>query len=371
MTRDYLSYWRSDTIDQLPDPFVLSHGASNQYYRVSKGDTVWIVTVRDGEVQLVGNIQVDLVTTYDEAKIRLGTDNLWPAKYHIFSTKEEVMTSCDLSISDIADQLRFDDDNDRLYPDNGLVDPEQLRVMRPLTPESALLLNVRLDQHNVSTFFRTLVDDCESDSSDSFESNVTHLQLTDDCKKEVISAHNLLYQYLNLREMSPNLSDWNEKILGDDAPRLIRLQRLLALFRAFQINCDPAQFVNGMFIDPSNDKYASLLVKLIDSTPEIRLYGFMPRANQMQSCFEILLSYREGVERVLSFNRGLLEASGLYLTAFNKTEQFNSIIRHNITVIDDILVEFISPDGREFTVEYLIKNYEYPDIDLSMLDMDY
>jgi hypothetical protein len=368
MTRDYLSYWRSDTIDQLPKPFLLNHGASNQYDRVSTGDTVWIVTVRNGDLRLVGNILVDLVTTYDEARIILNTDSLWPAKYHIISTQENAMTSCDLSLSDIVGELRFDHEDDRLHPENGLIDAQQVRVMRPLTTESGALLRARLDQYNFRTFFGMLVNGSDSDGSGNDESNANELKLSDDSKNEIVSALNLLYQYLDLRMMVPDLSHWNEKRLGDNVPVLVRLQRLMSMFRAFQISWDPSEFSQGNFIDPRQDKYAPLLRKLINSTPEIQRHGLRVRADQMAGCFNVLLSYRINVEKVLSFNSRLLEANWLYLTALNKTSRLNNAIRQNLSVIDEILAEFICPDQREFTVENLIRDYEYPDVDLFMLD---
>ncbi|MFM8393189.1 MAG: hypothetical protein ACKOB4_04625, partial [Acidobacteriota bacterium] len=232
------------------------------------------------------------------------------------------------------------------------------------------LIRTRLGQYYYRTLFEMPVDDRDSDGSGNDESNVNDLILSDDSKMEFVSALNLLYQYLDFRVMVPDLSHWNEHRLGDNVPRLVRLQRLKAMFRAFQINWDPSEFAQGKFIDPRQDKYAPLLRRLINSTPEIRRHGLSAGADQMPNCFKILLSYRISVENLLSFNSGLLEANGLYLTAFNKTSGLNKIIRQNLSVIDDILAEFICPDWREFTVEDLIRDYGYPDVDLFMLDVD-
>ena len=40
-------------------------------------------------------------------------------------------------------------------------------------------------------------------------------------------------------------------------------------------------------------------------------------------------------------------------------------------VIDDILVAFISPDAKAFTVGQLIRDFSYPDVDLSEIDLVY
>jgi hypothetical protein len=53
----------------------------------------------------------------------------------------------------------------------------------------------------------------------------------------------------------------------------------------FQINCDPTQFVKGMVIVPSNDKYAPLLNKLIDSRLEILVKSIL-RISEDSTPFE-------------------------------------------------------------------------------------
>lgn len=52
--------------------------------------------------------------------------------------------------------------------------------------------------------------------------------------------------------MTSDMGDWSEEQLSDDPPRLYRLQQLMALFHAFEIDWNPSSFTKGGFIDPES-----------------------------------------------------------------------------------------------------------------------
>ncbi len=60
-----LAYWKPETADyELDRGSLLDHAASEQFQRVDVGDHVWIVTVRAGELFLIGRIIVGHVTDH-------------------------------------------------------------------------------------------------------------------------------------------------------------------------------------------------------------------------------------------------------------------------------------------------------------------
>jgi hypothetical protein len=185
----------------------------------------------------------------------------------------------------------------------------------------------------------------------------------------IITARSLLLAFLELRSLTPKLADWTDERLSDNPPRLFRLRRLMALFRAFGLPWDPLSFTEGKFIRPEQPRYAALLGKLAGEMSE----GSRRRVegHHLPKFFEILYEYRERVENVLSFSSGVLEASGLYLHAHNKAGKVNQVIRGNLPLIEDSLAELISPEGAEFRVEQLIQDYGYPDVDLFEIDADW
>ena len=72
MPTHYFHYWEPNTIDaELERQEDLSHVASDQLspQRVHSGDTLWIVTVFEGNLFLVGHLVVDQVIVGQEAAV--------------------------------------------------------------------------------------------------------------------------------------------------------------------------------------------------------------------------------------------------------------------------------------------------------------
>jgi hypothetical protein len=187
--------------------------------------------------------------------------------------------------------------------------------------------------------------------------------------EKTITARSLLLAFLELRRMSPEFGDWTEDHLASNPPRLFRLRQLVALFRAFGLPWDPPAFVEGKFIRPELPRYAALMSKLLAELPKGA--GRWPDGHQLPEFFAILYDYREQIGRVLAFSSGVLEASGLYLHAHNKAGELNRVIAANVGIVEDALVELISPEAAAFSLEQLARDFEYPDVDLFDIDSDW
>jgi hypothetical protein len=148
MARDFLAYWEPKTVDAALDGSGHdNHAASNQFRRmkVSKGDSVWFVTVRAGRLKLVTRIVVGHVTDQRGAARLLGArpSDLYPAKDHIVATAGTAPVVQEQDIHTLAQRLRFESSsgNDRLKLVAGrAANAQQLQTMRILTPASARLL---------------------------------------------------------------------------------------------------------------------------------------------------------------------------------------------------------------------------------------
>jgi hypothetical protein len=176
------------------------------------------------------------------------------------------------------------------------------------------------------------------------------------------AARDLLHRFLDLRSLTPHLGDWSEERLAGNPPRLVRLRRLMTLFRTFGIDWDPAQFTEGKFIDPKSPRYARLLEHLAaQKAASMARRGLRSLSYDLPECFSILLRYREHVETALAFSRGVLEASGLYAYAHAKVEELNRVIRNNVAIIDDILVALICPEAKTPVAGQPPHEYDYPE----------
>lgn len=181
---------------------------------------------------------------------------------------------------------------------------------------------------------------------------------------DTISAHDLVRLFLDLQTMSPEIERWSEDHFADNPPRLIRLRRLMGIFRAFGIPWGPESFKIGSFIQHENPLYAPLLERAAEA-------GRSVAASGLHNYFEILFSYLQKVEELRSFSSGLLCASGFTAYAHSTAWTVTKTVLESVKGIEEDLAFILDPEGRTFTVEELIAEFDYPDANLSELDMDW
>ncbi len=194
-------------------------------------------------------------------------------------------------------------------------------------------------------------------------------------EKTIIGARELLGLFLDFQVVTPVMRKWTEKGLADNKPRLIRFQRLVALFKAFGIQTTVSSFDEGEFIDVTNPAYGSLLAKIkqdFDSEGALRWWidkkGRSP--SELRYVFRTSLEYRVKLESVLGFNSGVKEATGLYYYAHQKTGEMNRAIHSHLGIIEDLLIALISPSDAKFDEADLGRDFGYPLIDLFEIDVD-
>jgi hypothetical protein len=144
VVREFLQLWQRDTAEKiLKTQQYLGHSASDQLDRVQPDDTVWVATVyKGGDFVLLGRLEVGECTDEEGAKELLDTDDIWPAKYHVLSKPGYEEPLREVSLMDVAEDLRFlsKTGKDRLKVTDGRVNAQQLQRIRRLTPESARML---------------------------------------------------------------------------------------------------------------------------------------------------------------------------------------------------------------------------------------
>jgi len=139
--RHFLQYWKPKQVDrEIAMGHALDHSGSEQLNKISPGNIIWIVTVREGQLNLVGRLVVDEAIGYEEAKKRF--PNVWEAEYHAVAKSGTEEPINELSLMPIAESLRFisTTHRDRLDIQDGKVDGKQLQAIRELTADSTRLI---------------------------------------------------------------------------------------------------------------------------------------------------------------------------------------------------------------------------------------
>ena len=138
----YFLYWQERSVlDHSANDLPLDVVASNGLFGVEEGDTLWIITLtQERELFLAGRLVVGEIVEYEEAIRRMPNAGLWQSEYYAFPEPgtEELLRP--VPILEIAGELRFEGENDRLMIVDGQINPQQLRRRRKLTPESVDLV---------------------------------------------------------------------------------------------------------------------------------------------------------------------------------------------------------------------------------------
>lgn len=123
------------------DGIGLDHWASDQFKKVQPGDHLWIVTIEEGELFLIGHLPVEHLMTHEEAVKFLGRDDLYARNHHVVCSPDRAEYMTVVNIHSIAPSLRFHSDKDRLaFCEDGTVTAHQIQSMRRLTEDSTEIL---------------------------------------------------------------------------------------------------------------------------------------------------------------------------------------------------------------------------------------
>ena len=185
-------------------------------------------------------------------------------------------------------------------------------------------------------------------------------------KSGLVSSKNLLNCYLEFVVLVPSSQDWQEERLADSPPRLYRLKQLNAILRAFDIK-DLIEFRNGDFIDKdAHDRYEDAISLMSQGSARKDIN------DDLQACFYSLLQYREEIEKGLWFGAGYYQIGSDVLNfTYNHIWQTITEIRASLSSIDQIIVGFISPDKKRIPIEHLVCDFDFPDVDISSIDMEW
>lgn len=141
----YMLYWQEQSvIAHASNDTSLDVVASNQLMFVYPGDTLWVVTLtEERELVLAGKMVVGEVVDYEEAIRRMPDTGLWQAEFYAFPEPETEEYLRRSHIHDVANELRFEGENNRLILRDSKLNPKQLKNIRKLTPETAEIFEER------------------------------------------------------------------------------------------------------------------------------------------------------------------------------------------------------------------------------------
>ena len=160
---------------------------------------------------------------------------------------------------------------------------------------------------------------------------------------------------------SPNAPHTFDESQLDSKGAVCRLQRLKALFRAYDLPLDPKAFRSGEFIALDDTRYEPAMAAWTkEMAPALRDHQARDNS-QFQRVFENFYAYWSSTRSARSTFDWILACSG-YVAHLLETVAYPTVhaVGGALAPIEQVLVTLVDPQGRTFTRRQLVEDYGYP-----------
>jgi|GEM_PF-1006420 len=145
--KHYFLYWKVDPgiRPNISQHMTTAYAASNYLRRVKPGDVLWIVTVHQHHLYLLGRLKVEFIvddTGIAQELVDPLPDTWQDSDWYAISNKYAIEAMREIDITHVADKLRFNSRvSEMLDMVNGQVDANQLTSLRQLSVHSAQMMD--------------------------------------------------------------------------------------------------------------------------------------------------------------------------------------------------------------------------------------
>lgn len=191
--------------------------------------------------------------------------------------------------------------------------------------------------------------------------------------KETYTSKDILDLYLEFVCMEPDKKVWDEDWLQNNEPELFRLKMLNSLFRAFDLG-EIKDFDDGSFILTRKLEDYDFLKKKIISDLGPKPGHAMSQALDLSDIaymFQTWLLQLLECEKVIKAYSWVIMVSEQTYYTFHKIKEVNMAIRQSTADMVAIMGSMISPSGKTFTSQELVRNFDFPDVNLSDINMQW
>jgi hypothetical protein len=180
--------------------------------------------------------------------------------------------------------------------------------------------------------------------------------------------------FFELYAFEPNLKNWEEERLIDEPIKLYRLQMLKSLLRAFSIEVNINDFLKGIHINQMHVARWSdfKLRKLSKVKSQLRSLETqeITSTEELQSIFQSAIAYRMQAQLLFSSNDHIYAASGNFLFYLRAMNHINKKLNNELSMLNDYLIFCLNPNQLKLKKRELMKNYNFPKVNLLDLDLD-
>jgi hypothetical protein len=191
------------------------------------------------------------------------------------------------------------------------------------------------------------------------------------------TARDFLRAASEFERMTSDRDTWTEEHLESNPPRLVRLRRLRALAKAFDVQPGFEALWSGAFVRQRPFEHYQPFVQRVMRESETLFPDALRSMHRplmtwdVEHVYERLFKFlTEHAYPMLEFNSGVMAASGVYLYLVRRVSHSLAGLPELIRPIEELAGLIIDPASRSFSPEELAP-YGWPPEDLFSIDDDY
>ena len=191
-------------------------------------------------------------------------------------------------------------------------------------------------------------------------------------RNEELSAADLINKAMELKILTGN-GKWGDELKADNLPRYYRYRQIRALCGFYGIENPVNLFSHAARIETEDDveKINEYLVNFFDSYgPPHRDELVGHKFQNVFSAYRILIEMRIQLEETLGMP-DILGGAPLVKNLEAYREKILGEILRARDEITSILAFMISPDNKRVDIKTLVRDYQYPDVNLEEVDAEY
>ncbi len=191
------------------------------------------------------------------------------------------------------------------------------------------------------------------------------------------NAEDFLELYLEFRALSIHYSIWDEQALQDSPERYYRYLQSVSLMKAFGLGTNlRSALEHGRFINDREDaSYKAIfddIRKFVEQSPQEdpKQQDATYNVHEIEWIYRKFMDFLVYSRDVIYYNKNWQEAGMVFARyIIHKTNDF--IQKENLYVYDEIkriVCLIIDPEERTFTKAELIRDFDFPEVDLNTID---
>ncbi len=185
-----------------------------------------------------------------------------------------------------------------------------------------------------------------------------------------LTAKDLIWKSIELVSMTPEGISYSERTLKEP-PQLCRYNQIVALLEALGLKGGFENFLLATFMDARKERDYERLFR------EVKWFYYENRnarkflemgVGRLKATYLATFQYRLALHKTLHYWKGSLISDPLYLYPIALAKGTNMEILNQVEILDNFLSAIIDPECKEIPMDIMKSKYNYPDVDIELVD---